>query len=424
MSGTKLIAVLLAAGLLIAACGDTEASPTETITVFAPYRGRSAELFQASLKSFADDNNVQIRYTGTSDFVNDLRSRVGEANPPDIAVVPQPGVIRQFWEDGRLVPLQPVAVAAVEENYSEESRELGKIDGVPVGVLYRANVKSLVWYRPSVFAERGYSVPGTLDELKQLSARIAADGLAPWCITIQARGATGWVATDWVEDLLVRTSGAELYSSWVNGEVQFSAPAVAQVFDEFAALALVQGRPYGGLERVLRTSVDKAQDPMFNSPPDCVMHRQASFAAGWLPGGVSYGDPDSDLDIFVLPGAQAGEPAPLLVGGDHAIAFTDRPIVHELLAFMATTESSEVWSAEGAYFSPRTSLHADSHRNPLEQLLGELMANAETIVFDGSDQMDPDFSTDLFWPLITAWVAGDISYDELARQLDEARELN
>jgi alpha-glucoside transport system substrate-binding protein len=421
MSRRSVVGLLLAAGLLISACATPDEEISETITVFGPYRGRSADLFQASLEDFALANNVTIRYTGTADFVNDLRRRVSDADPPDLAVIPQPGLIRELWNDGRIRPLSSAVVTAVQQNYGPESRALGEVGGTPVGVLYRANVKSLVWYRPSVFAEAGYSVPTSLDELETLSARMVSDGLAPWCVSIESRGATGWVATDWVEDLLVRRSGPEVYQQWVTGEVSFSDARVADVFSEFSQLALTQGRPAGGLSRVLRTQVSQAASPLFASPAGCGMHRQASFAGDWLPSGITYGDPKSDLEIFVLPGVTPGSSVPLLVGGDQAVAFSERQLVQDLLVFLATPASSEAWSESGAFFSPRIGEQADGQRDPLAQLQADLITNADVVVFDGSDQMDTSYSTDLFWPLVTQWVSGSLSYAEFAQAMDEAR---
>jgi alpha-glucoside transport system substrate-binding protein len=70
---------------------------------------------------------------------------------------------------------------------------------------YKADVKSLVWYVPENFEDAGYEVPGTMEELKALTEQIVADGETPWCIGLGSGGATGWPATDWVEDMMLRT---------------------------------------------------------------------------------------------------------------------------------------------------------------------------------------------------------------------------
>jgi alpha-glucoside transport system substrate-binding protein len=414
---TRHLRSLLLITLISAACSQPAPPPSETLEVFGPYRGRSAELFRASLQSFAEDHNISIRYTGTSDFVGDLRRRVSNLNAPDIAIVPQLGLIEELWNDERILPLAPNVVEAVEASYGDQLIELGSVDGTLVGVIYRASVKSLVWFRPSVFESGGYEIPRTLSELERLAAQMQGDGLTPWCLSIQARASTGWVATDWVEDMLVRLGGPDLYQNWVSGSASFADANVESAFNAFADLTLARGRQAGGLERVLRTSTTEAHDPMFTDPVGCAMHRQAPWVLTWLPAGFAYGDPAGDIDVFVLPGVSSEEPPPLLIGGDHAVAFSDRAIVHELMADLARSASSSVWADSVA----PTESEAMAQGDALTQLQAGLVAGADVLVFDGSDQMDPDFGSGLFWSEITAWVSGDISYEEMASRLDQAR---
>ncbi|MGI9612382.1 MAG: ABC transporter substrate-binding protein [Acidimicrobiales bacterium] len=417
------MAALMAAAAGLGGCGgDDDQTARPTVRIFGPYRGNEAALFTASFDEWAETTGIDIRYTGTANFVADLQYRVVETlSPPDIALVPQPGLVRQMYDDDHIVPVPDELARVFGLNYAEAVLDLGRVDGTLVGFPYRANVKSLVWYRPDVLAELGFTPPATMDELTSLVGLIQARGLTPWCFGIEAQLATGWPATDWVEDLIVRQAGPDVYDDWVAGVVPFSDDRIADAFSSFKELVLEPGRVPGGVANVLRTSTQASDDPLFSDPPGCALFKQASFAYGWMPEGLELG-PDGDIDFFVLPTAEVGTPAPIVAGVDLAVAFDDRPEVAAVLAYLATPEAGRAWAQGGSYVSPRNDVDPVSYYQPPDQAMADLLLTSETVVFDGSDAMPPEIGTTLFWEQITDWIAGQISYEQLAQTLDDARQ--
>lgn len=417
------VASALAACLALAACvaGDDEPSaPGAVVEIFGPFRDEEAELLAASLDAFEETSGITIRYTGTGSFVADLEAQVRAANPPDIAMVPQPGLVTELARSGDVLPLSDEVLDAVGANYREEIRQLAEVDGVVVGVPFRANAKSLVWYRPDVFEERGLTVPTTLADLDELVGQIEASGTSPWCLGLEAQGATGWVATDWTEEMVLRLAGPDLYDRWARGEVGFADPAVAGAFDAFRALVLTPGRVDGGISDVLRTPVRRSVLGLFGPTPDCVLHRQASFAFGWMPAGTEFG-PDGDVDFFVLPGTEPGVEPPLLIGSTLAVAFDDRPEVAAVMAHLASPESTSIWEAAGGFISPRSTSALVGERAPVDEAVLDLLLGAETVRADASDAMPPAIGSGLLWSEITDWVANVVTYEQFATTIDEAR---
>ncbi len=415
-------AVIVCMGFAGCVGPGTPKEPSErTIEIFGPYRGVEADRFRETLQPFVDDSDVEITYIGSVDFVEDLRRRVEEANdPPDVAVVPQPGLIRQLAAEGAIVPPSDDVADAVAANYTSATAELGRIDGELLGVPFRLAVKSLVWYRPDVFEMYGWMPPRTRAELYRLVTRIQAEtDLAPWCFTLAAGTATGWAATDWVEDLVLRSAGPDVYRRWVAGDVRFADPVIATAFAEFRQLVLADGRVAGGIEGVVETPVDEVMEPLLGNPPGCAMAKQADFAASWLPDGTTIG-PNGDIDWFVLPGVAADAP-PILVGGDQIVQFRRHPDVDALIAYLAGPVAGESWARKGGFLSPKTSIPDDVYPR---DYLGELVATlqkASTLAFDASDQMPPDVGSDLLWTSITQWVAGADDYETFAETVDSAR---
>ena len=422
MRGLAAAVVLIIGATVLASCGgDDEPATREVVRIFGPYRNEEASLFMAGVTEWADAAGIDVRYTGSANFVVDLEYQVEEIlSPPDIAMVPQPGLVQQMFRNGHIVPVSDNSAEILAQNYDDVVLDLGRVDDTLVGFPYRAAPKSLVWYRPEVLTDLGLTPPDTFADLESQIALIQGQGLTPWCLGIEAQLATGWPATDWVEDLIVRQAGPDVYNDWVAGIVPFSDERIASAFSAFRALVLEPGRVTGGVSKVVSTSTQMADDPLFTDPPGCVFYKQASVAYSWMPSGLELG-PTDDINFFLLPGTEAGMPAPIVAGADLAVAFNDRPEVASVLGHLATAEAGRTWAQEGSYVSPRNNVDMSSYYSPVDQAAAEVLLGADVLVFDGSDAMPPEIGTTLFWTQITGWITGRISYEELAQALDEAR---
>lgn len=410
------------AAVTLAGCvgsGAAVSDDDDALTIFGPYRDGEADRFVESLAPFVERTGIDVRYTGTADFVRDLVARSGEDNePPDVAIVPQPGLVRQLAESGDVVELAPGAQIALERNYPVGAADLGKVDGVAVGVPFRVNVKSLVWYRPDVFAEHGWQVPRSLDELAELADRIVDEpDIVPWCLALQAGSATGWPATDWVEDLVVRLQGADDYGRWARGDLGFASPEIRDAFETFDDVVLAPGRQLGGRAGAIDRPTNQVFDGLLGAEPGCAMAKQADFARAWLPDGTVVG-PDGDVDWFVLPGRDVETAPPLVVGGDLVVQFRHDERVDALLEFLAGEEAGESWARSGGLISPRATFDPAHYPDDASREIAELVVSAETLVFDASDQMPPEVGTTAYWTGITQWIAGQLTLDQLVEALD------
>ncbi len=410
----------LALILVLAVTGCFSSEEPAELSVYGPYVGPEADIFGEVLQIFSDRTGITTNYIGSGTFQADFQDRVNSADLADVTVLPQLALIDPLMEEGYLAPLDEGASAALADTVGDFWAAVVAPEGVALAVPYRFVVKSIVWYRADMFAARGYEVPETLAEMKALTRRIVDDGYTPWCAGMDAAGATGWWATDWIEDLVVRRVGAVDYWDWAFLNRPFTDGAIVSAMREFQDLVDIEGAFKGGRRALLNTRVEEAMDPMFDQEPGCLMHKQASFQSIWLPSGVEFGD--GMLDIFPLPGVEPGGP-PMLISGEVAVATSENPAATELLEFLFSEEAFEPWLDASGSLVARANPSTEESRNELDRRLSDLIAGANTVVIDASDLMPQPVGTGSFFAGMVDLVAGRPPSDVAAEIQDSVDAL-
>lgn len=409
MRRPEVVVWLVAMAVVVSGC--TSAAPIDgvadderVVDVFTNYRGRDADAFRAVLDAFTDQTGIAARHVGTAALAVRLPQRVRDGAPPDVALIPQPALLAELAREGLTVPLDD-AVDDLTSTMRPGVADIGVVDGVRHGVWFKVAVKSLLW-SPTTDAEGApVDVPGTLGALLATTERLAAEDATPWCLGMESFDATGWVGTDWVEDLVLRLHGPDVYDGWVEGRIPFTDPRIEEAFATFGEIALTNGSVLGGRRALLSTPALEAIDPMLDDPPGCILSRQASFQEAELPPDIAIG-PDGDLVVTVLPAAGSGPP-PIVAAGELAAAFNDDPATLELVRYLAGPEAGAVWaSTAGGFTSPHTTLDPEDYVTPLDRRLARLVAETDVLRFDGSDQMPTAVGTGTFWAGIVDYASG------------------
>ena len=304
------------------------AASAEQVTVFGPWLGPDQENVEKVLAGFAAASGHDVRYVGSDSFEQQILVDAEAGSAPNVAAFPQPGLAADMASRGFLTPLADGTGDWIRDNYAAGQSwvDLGTYSGPDgadnlYGFFYKIDVKSLVWYVPENFEDAGYEVPKTMEELKALSDQIVADGGTPWCIGLGSGGATGWPATDWVEDMMLRTQPPEVYDAWVSNEMKFDDPKVVAAIEEFGAFARNDAYVAGGAGAVASTDFRDSPKGMFAAPPQCYMHRQASFIPAFFPEGTVVGE---DADFFYFPAYEGKDLGKPVLGAGTVWAITKR----------------------------------------------------------------------------------------------------
>ena len=444
----QIVAVLMVAAMILAACGPKETpivvpteakEPVETaaegtflerafagefkgtvVTMAGPFTDNDAVKFDASIKEFEDKTGIDIQYTGSKEFEASIGISIEGGNPPDIVDFPQPGLLSTFVKKGYVLDVMDwMTVDQLKKNYIQSWLDMAMMEGqdgeIMAGIWGRVNGKSLVWYPKKAFDEAGYTVPTTWEELLALSEQIKSDGDTPWCVGIESGAATGWPMTDWIEEMMLRTTSLENYDKWVKGELKFDSPEVRKAVDTVGKIWFTDGYVYGGRQAIATTFFGDAPKPMFDDPPKCWLHKQGNFITTFFPEGL---EPGVDYSFFYLPPVDTAYGKPVLVAGDIYSAFADRPEVKAVMEYFATGESVKAWVQSGGAISPHLDSSLDWYTNVVDRGVAEIILNATSVRFDGSDLMPGAVGAGSFWKSMTSYVSGSISEDTALKEID------
>ncbi|MEH1015884.1 ABC transporter substrate-binding protein [Micromonospora sp. CPCC 206060] len=379
----------------------------KTVTVFTGIVTPEDKAYTDSYKPFEECTGVTIKYEGDKSFETQVLVRAKAGNAPDIAIVPQPGLLAQLVATGNAKEAPAEVAANVDKFWGKDWKAYGTVDGKFYAAPSGASIKSLVWYSPKEFKDNGYQVPKTLEELYALSDKIAASGKKPWCAGISSGEATGWPITDWMEDMMLRLNGPETYDKWVKHEIPFNSPESAAALDEAGKILKNSKYVNGGLGDVKSIATTTFQDaglPILDGT--CSLHRQASFYAANWPKNTKVAE-DGDVFAFYLPGKDTSS-KPLLGGGEFNLAFSDRPEVKAFQTYLSTDTWANIKvSVSQGWVSANKGVDASKLTSPVDKLAAELLQDPNAVFrFDGSDMMPGAVGSNAFWKQSTSWITG------------------
>jgi alpha-glucoside transport system substrate-binding protein len=383
----------------------------QTVSITGPWTGLDADLFESVLAYFEEATGATVQYSGSDSFEQDFVIAAQAGSASDIAVFPQPGLAADMAQQGLLEPLPEGTAEWLAENYSagESWVDLGTFAGADgeerlYGFPYKIDVKSLVWYVPENFDEAGYELPETLEDLKALTEQIAEEGETPWCIGLGSGAATGWPATDWVEDLMLRVNPPEVYDQWVTNEIPFDDPQVVAAIEEFGFFAKNDDFVSGGASAVASTDFRDSPSGLFEFPPECYLHHQATFIPTFFPEGTVVGE---DVDFFYFPAAedQSGE-QPVLGAGTMFVLTEVNDVTTAFIEFLQTPIAHELWMAQSGFLTPYTEVNTAVFPSDSQRAMNDILLNATIFRFDGSDLMPGEIGAGAFWTAMVDYVTG------------------
>lgn len=405
-----------AAALVFAACSGPSAGGGKSVTVIGTWGGDEQKAFLAMVKPWEDQTGNKVKYTGTRDINTVLTTGVASGVLPDLAGLPGPGQMAEFVKAGALKPLDGVLdVATYKAETAPALVTLGTVDNKLSGVFIKAAVKGLIWYNPKLH-DYSAAPPKTWDEMMTQAEANQGNAAAVWCLRLGSGAASGWPGTDWIEDLVLRQAGPDVYNSWWAGKTKWSSPEIKTAFQTY--LTDVVAKIKDPTEAVDPTKdFSGGGDPLFTDPPGCALFHQASFITGL--GAFKGKTAGTDYNFFPFPDINTQYTGAVEGAGDLFGMFHDTEEAKSLMKYLVTAAAQDIWVKAGGALSANK--NAKSYPDDISKRSAELLANAKSFVFDASDLM-PKAMNDAFWTAMLKVTKDPGTLDSVLADLDKTQE--
>ncbi len=372
--------------------------------------------FLKVLRAFEDKTGIKVTYIGVGDQLPTvLSTQVAGGAPPDVAILPQPGLLRDLAAIGALVPIGDVVGDEMDANFAPVWTELGSADGVLYGVFFKGSNKATVWYDVNVFAANGVVPPTTWDEWVAISNTLLDAGITP----ISVAGADGWTLSDWFENVYVRTAGPEKYDQLTNHEIPWTDQSVKDAFATMALLLGVDDFLVGGAAGALQTGFVDSVKQVFSDAPAAPMVYEADFVAGVILGETNCAA-GTCFNFFDFPSI-GGSPPAVIGGGDVAVVLKRSPEALALLEYLATPEAGAIWAGLGGFSSPNQNVDLSVYPDDITRAAAASLANAVVFRFDMSDLVQSCFGGTAgsgIWGGLQDWLEDPSDIDGVTAQLE------
>lgn len=360
----------------------------QSISIVGLWTGAEQKNFESVLALFSELTNARAEYSPAGDNIATvIGTRIEGGNPPDVAILPQPGLVLDFARRGSLVPIESAAGDMVDKYYAPVWRDLGSVDGTLYGVWYKAANKSVVWYNANLFEEIGAEAPSTWEEMIEIAETFDFYGITPFSLG----GASSWTLTDWFENIYLRSAGPEMYDKLMNHEIPWTHASVVEAFTFLKQVFGNHSWLAGGVQGSLEANHPQGIIRPFVDPPQAAMVYGADFSASAIANETN-SELGKDALFFDFPSIN-DSPRSVVGGGDVVVALKDNEAAKTLIRFLATPEAAELWAAQGGFTSPNQGVNPDVYPSAIVARSANALQEAEWFRFDLSDLVPPQFGS-------------------------------
>jgi ABC-type Fe3+ transport system substrate-binding protein len=384
-----------------------------SVTILADWTGPEQQSFQAVLDGFkAKYPNVNAKYRPSTNLTQDLSTAVEGGNPPDLAAIPSPGIMKDYQSRGALKPME-FARSDVEDNYSKDWVDLGTINGKLYGVFFKGANKSTIWYSKQAFNNAGVQPPSSWSDLMKAADTIKASGTTPWSID----AGDGWPLTDFFENIYASTAGPDKYRQLADHKIPWTDPSVKQALSIMGQVFKKPDQIVGGTSGALQTQLTNAVTVVFSKPPKAAMMPEGDFVPGVV-AGKAPAKVGTDVDFFDFP--KAGDNSAVVSGGNVVVMFKDSPAAEALVKYLASPQAGEIWAKRGGFSSPNKNVSADAYPDDVTRRAATEVASADNLVFDMSDLAPGQFGSADEWTILQGFFKKPDDVNGAAQKLEAA----
>lgn len=425
-----------AATSLLIACGGPSPSTTGGSSANTPTASTSVDLlnvwsgeeqasFEAVIAPFQSQTSVSVKTEATRDLSQTLTTRIRGNNPPDMAVLPNPGFMQQLAGQGKLVPLDSfLDMNQIKADYSQGWIDLGTYNGHLYAIFYKAANKGTIWYNPKSFQAGSYTPPTTWNDLITLSDKIAQSGKYPWSMGVSSSGgSSGWPAADLIAQIYLNQNSGAMYDKWVNHQIPWTDPSIKLAFQTFGQIAAGKHYIAGAPQSIVATDYQSASYLPFKNPPGAYMYYLGDFTEGFITGQFKKAVAGTDFNFFPFPTINTQYANSVTGGADVVVALKNTTAVQKLVKYMATAQAQEIWVKRGGFTSPNKSVDLSAYPDAVSKASAQMLTQAATFRF-GADDLMPQAVENAFWKATLQYIQTPDQLDSILSTMESTAAQN
>jgi alpha-glucoside transport system substrate-binding protein len=388
------------------------------VSVLGVWGGSELDNFTTVKQTWEKDTGGIVDWEGTRDLTAVLTTRVQGGNPPDIAILPNPGLMQELAQKGKLVPLDSfMDMNQVKKDYTPAWLDLGSYNGKLYAIFYKAANKATVWYNPKAFAASGYAVPKAWDEWMKLADKMVADGKTPFSIAAESGAASGWPLSDWISEIVLNNCGPDTYDKWITHQISWTDACIKQSFETFGKLVGTKGYVLGGSQGIVATNFVNGTYPMYTTPPTAYMDYLGSFAQGFIATQYPKLKAGDDYNFFPFPTINSKYQGAVTIGADVLVMLNDTPAARSFMTYLAGAKAQEAWVKLGGFTAVNRSVSLDAYPDPVARAAAQGLTEATISRFGAGDMM-PAAMQQAWWKAMLDFVKHPNQVDTILNSLE------
>ena len=385
--------------------------------------GSEVDSFNAMMAPWVQQTGGKINFTGTRDLTAILTTRIQAGNPPDIAILPNPGLMQQYASAGNLMPLNDmIDMTKIQQQYSSAWIDLGTMNNKLYALFIRAANKSMVWYDPATFTTNSWQTPSTWDDMIALSDNIVSANTTPkypWAMGVESGAATGWAGTDWIAQIFLAQNGGDVYDQWVAHQIPWTDSRIKDAWDMWGQIVNTVGYVPGGATTVLATNFQDASYWPFETPSQAAMYYEGDFVQGFITTQFPDLKAQTDYDFFPFPTINSQYEGALTGGADLVVSFKDTPTIRSFLGYVSSSEAQDIWVKLGGFISVNKGVSVNDYPDPISMKSAEQLLGASLFRFGAGDSMPSAMQT-AWWAAIQQYLQDPTKLDSILESLENS----
>ena len=376
------------------------------------------EYFIEELNIIADELGIKIKYESVSDAETFIIDNPNSSS--SIAIIPNPQGVVNLAERNLIYNLDDVLVDnnSIFNLYPNHLISIVSHEDSIYGGWTRLFPNSLIWYDISKFEQHNVKFD-SFETLLKGTKKIADKGISPWCANSESSASTGWVQTNWMEDVLLTKYGPEVYDEWSKLKINASNIKIFLSIKHIEDFIFYDNHIYNGPGSIISKEFRNLPKVLLDDSIECFMSWSGHYFRYYIPEDYQY------LKDFAVTNVPKINFENSVVGiGDNIVLTKDNELSKKVISKILSKNFGETWSSyqDTEFISANQYFNKQIINNELTKYEYSIVHDAlqkDLFRYDASEIMARPIGSNLLWELFKEYIReGPQNLVKLLNELD------